>query len=647
MCFLKSLQVCTDKAQVSAGQSCTHVATEYQGPFDEQETKFAAFIEFFDEDQIRAQVEKLLQDYNTWNFERPDDMDQEEEQDLKSQASTAFDTFRSLFCDRQEMSSIDAATDFLDSLYMDTEANAADMLCSWCGDLLEGFEDVEGEYWQRIDMDEQADFQDAVSPLMFSTSVYAEPALWPLVRQVQIGIQGSRVLQHVSLVDLPGMDDTNRLRASTCVDILGTCDWIWVVAKTNRIITDTSVDNLLWRYGKTFKIAVVCTGIDENLEPQLAQQLVAEGENVRGHDQLLNRERKLRRTIKRCTKKIETRQAKLEGRNKIQSERKGKPLTEAAREKLRAQVEQQKKELASAQEELPGVALERFHLLAGARNAFTTRRMQEEKAEHLPPNKTLQVFCVSNTHYDALKGARTINGLCLSPDATGIPALRSFIHRAAAPYLRKTVEEYINHSFTVFMQGLAMWANSYAVEGRLELLEQVKKPQSNISPILEKYRKESMALGENSIVSPLASNLSNFLKRAKAAVEKKRKWHWSTMRCFVRHGGNHSTSVAPKQSWNESFMEAASDMIKANWDEYLKKQAKNGSELEEELVKLVQDTEIFIQGRSADLEQTHSADVHLSQDTRRTSTCPWIACEPCFKPRRQGSRKHAASTKTD
>ena len=572
---------------MAGGQSCTFVGTEYECPFPGQVKKFAARIEYFDIEAIRDLLERLLQDYNMWNFEQLEDWDDDERLEYKRLSSTAFSTFRSLFCDKEEFESPRAGQEFLRGCYVAADKHAITNFVGWCAALLEEKEADEADHIEYIDGDTQPELLQRLNPLVSSSSRFEEPTLWPLVKKVRIGIEGVDILKYIIVVDLPGLDDTNQVRVNASLDMMRSCDSIWVVTKIDRAITETSVDALLMRWGKSYNMVVICTCTDDNINLALAKHLQSEGQSVGDHDELYERERVLRELVKRYRKKIEIRKAKLEGRNNVREEKKRKPLADKAVDKLHAQIAQLEADLKIIEEELPRVANERFDLLVDARNANTTRRLQEEKSDHLTAGKTLEVFCVSNSHYAALKGVEVIHGPRLNADATGIPALRKYILECAAPVVLQTMEDYISHSFTVFMKGLAMWAKSYSIEGSAELLQMVKQPQGVVDGITLRYLDSLMQANTAIITTPLYGLQSSLIAGARSVLHTKRIWNWSTTRAFIRKDGNHKTSVAPRQSWNEQFLQGAIDLTHDQWDVFITKQMELGDQLEEDLTNLI------------------------------------------------------------
>lgn len=365
------------------------------------------------------------------------------------------------------------------------------------------------------------------------------------------------------------------------------CDSLWIVAKIGRIVTDSSVDALLMRYGKSYNVTVVCTGIDEHLDDALAVHLQNEGLDLGNHDELLQKEKRSSRIKKKLTRKIGNRQAKLEGRGRSRRNKKQRLLTDKARAKLEDQVEKYKHELAEATKEHYETSCARFELLVAARNRWTTQRLQEDKSRHLPADTTLEVFCVSNAHYAALKGIKEVHGPRLKVQDTGIPALRKFVLRSAAPLQLQALEDYINHRFTAFMEGLAVWVKSYSVDGAVELLESIKSFTDRLPEPIERYLTKTKAANDAANIIPLAGAREELISGAIAELEKKKDWHWQTLRAFIRRDGRHSTRRAPRQSWNEQFQSKATELVEDKWIDFLARQNRLSKALKLDMLSIV------------------------------------------------------------
>lgn len=172
-------------SQMAGGQSCTYVGTEYEGPFAGQKKPLAAKVEYFDLDSIEALLRRLIDDYNTWNFRRPPDCDAEEAQELSRLSTTALNTFRSLFCDREECESPRALGEFLHDSFTDEGTNALSTMLEWCEELLDEKQTDDDERIEHLDAHTQRELLAQLDPLVSSSSRFEMPALWPLVKKVR------------------------------------------------------------------------------------------------------------------------------------------------------------------------------------------------------------------------------------------------------------------------------------------------------------------------------------------------------------------------------------------------------------------------------------------------------------------------------
>ncbi|XP_078140987.1 uncharacterized protein LOC139931527 isoform X1 [Centroberyx gerrardi] len=93
---------------------------------------------------------------------------------------------------------------------------------------------------------------------------------WPLVKCVTIKVPNvTDLLEHVTLVDLPGSGDCNKSRDEMWKEIVGSCSTVWIVTDTNRaasekepweILDDTI--SLMGNGGECRSISFICTKSD-------------------------------------------------------------------------------------------------------------------------------------------------------------------------------------------------------------------------------------------------------------------------------------------------------------------------------------------------------------------------------------------------
>ncbi|XP_076739305.1 nuclear GTPase SLIP-GC isoform X1 [Maylandia zebra] len=92
---------------------------------------------------------------------------------------------------------------------------------------------------------------------------------WPLVKCVTVRVPNKSLLQHVTLVDLPGNDDCNKSRDQMWKGIVGDCSTVWIVTDINRAACEKaaweileSVSSLIGNGGECQQIHFICTKSD-------------------------------------------------------------------------------------------------------------------------------------------------------------------------------------------------------------------------------------------------------------------------------------------------------------------------------------------------------------------------------------------------
>jgi hypothetical protein len=71
------------------------------------------------------------------------------------------------------------------------------------------------------------------------------PPSWPLIKQVTVYVNSPAISSGVSLIDLPGVGDTNTARAEQASKFLTKCDALWIVTDIVRAETDDVASKLL------------------------------------------------------------------------------------------------------------------------------------------------------------------------------------------------------------------------------------------------------------------------------------------------------------------------------------------------------------------------------------------------------------------
>lgn len=295
---------------------------------------------------------------------------------------------------------------------------------------------------------------------------------------------------------------------------------------------------------------MICTHSDDGIlasETELANYFKQEDQDVKPFFALSDRMKVKKTEIKTLKSKIAM----------IKEE------TQRATEQQMTNVRAKGETLNGLKREFTQLQTERFTFLVQTRNALITQRLQDTMQKHMPHGHTLEVHCISNSHYAALNRGG-IRGPLLSAEATGVPKLRAKTIALMAPRLLNTLEKYVTFDVKVMLQELQLWLSTASIDRRSELLALASLPRDGLRGMFDLR----LASHANNIQIMASSTLRQALPGASSAaleqLAKKEKKHWKTIEAFIRNGGNHVTKMCPKESWNEDFMRVLVDVINSS-----------------------------------------------------------------------------------
>ncbi|KJX94687.1 hypothetical protein TI39_contig4165g00006 [Zymoseptoria brevis] len=574
--LVSSLADCPGLAKaLEAGASCTYVITEYTRAVPNQRKEFSATIECYNLETAGSILSSALDDWAFFHQNKNDNAQgwsQEDHEYHENKSLTSLAIFRAifskvdLFCtDETAIASLHRMTD----MEMSREEIMAVMLDNTkkALDAFEGLEQQQdGKYMGYFEADSTAKLWARLDRHITESAADGEPAHWPLVKKVTIGVAHSRLLDKVSLVDMPGISDTNQVRVDTTLQHINNCDQLFIVARIGRIVTNTAVNMLLKQYGKAFRgnIAVVVTRCDDGIDDACAMEMVKHGLDISGFNALKASSELMSAQIT----ELRTR------RNKCRSRK-----SQARRGKLTEEID-------SAVRNRQEIENTRWGLIADFRNQRIIRDLTNARGRHMPPKKKLKVFCVSNKHYAYHKSGEEYSKFLLSPNGTGIPQLRQQTLLLAAPRILGAIEDYIDHRFKVFLRGYELWSNTKAIltKERDALLELVEQPRRGLSDNLEQYQRGLQEQVEKQVVGPMRKEQENFAEHATNMLQSKiRPLHHSTIGAFVRRKGNFKKSIA-SDSWNTLFTEKSTENLMESWEFFLPRQVEVAEKGEEQVI---------------------------------------------------------------
>ncbi|OQN99565.1 hypothetical protein B0A48_14707 [Cryoendolithus antarcticus] len=513
--LLNAVTDCPDLAKsLSGGESCSCVPTEYSGPSPSQEVSCVAIVEYIPIGEFEVQLKEIFRDYCLFTFEKDRSWD-EDRQTYSLSAKSAIKTLCTLFCDLPDLKNLRVAKISLAKSYNeDGTQTLLQSLLARCKEKLQSKTTGDRGCADVCEADTLQELRAKIDPLTASSSTSGVPGLWPLVERNSMFVKGSRVLDRVTLVDLPGSGQHH-------TEYIKTCDNIWAVADVARVADDRTVYQLLSRYGIPFegRVLTIPTHTDDVIvghELTMTNYLENEGCVLdtahQIHDQYL-------------AKKLECRKLNRSIQQKKTSKRK---FTHTQRDALqRQEVELSKKRAEAATYEQQRVA----HSVE-ARNKLNTTKLMDVRSDLLPKGQDLVVHCVSNYHYLACKGAK-FKGAKLTADETGILNLRAHVLGLCAPDLLRTFEANVNQNLPSMLHDILSWLEKTTVEGAPRLLELVKRPQhgskKRIEDRLVAFTRKTQKLISVALQDELESATESAAKEMSKIAEK----HHSTNELFT------------------------------------------------------------------------------------------------------------------
>jgi hypothetical protein len=495
---------------------------------------------------VKLRPRETINDYYTFAFEMADDWDDGARITAQKAHANAFGVLRTLFNDVEKFKSKVSTVGYMAAMYTQRDT-LVEELAKDCEQKLK--HTATHNYTSYHESRTIAKLRTKIDPLMNSAGTFEAPSLWPLIRHVSIGVRDSRVLEKVTLIDLPGISDTNESRVELTHDVIGSCDYIWIVVPIGRAVDDALVFQLLSRYGKLFKgmLCVICTHSDDGIiasEAMFVDFLRRQEQDVEPYLALSDQMKVKKSEITALKAQI----AKIKRKKK------------RATKQQMMDVREEEETLKMMTRDFARIEAERFAFLVQARNALITERMQDTLQSHLPVGHLLEVHCISNSHYAALNRVGT-RGPRLDAEATGIPKLCASTIALMASRLLDTLERYITIDVKYMLQDLQLWLSNASSDRRAELLALASQPRDKL-PAMFNARITSHS---NNVLNMAGGALQQALPEAsKAALEqlaKKDKKHAATKMAFIRNNGNHVTKMCPKESWNENFMEFLADVV--------------------------------------------------------------------------------------
>ena len=541
--------------QGDTGNSCTWVVHEYQKYLPKQTQAFAAEVTYFDQLERAQIIRELFSEYyesvvrtKEMSIEREDSVGQEtidERIDRENILSSNLEIFRALFCDKSEFATDESAEEFLRSAKSKDDDNVVSELILWadalvmkhCGSNATTF--VQASTTQTLLYELQtysvaimgSDGNEAVSP-------------WPMVKSIRFGLNNALLNQDVMLVDLPGLQDADRVRNKSVAKAAKRCTHYMIVARISRVEDDQTVQ----RYMKqgylsrcNGRVTVVCTHtdmIDKDSRPRDCRPRDIEHLNA-----------------------LQTDVAEIEDERSRTSKR-----LKSARGQERNECYEQMDHLEEALVDAKNKETSfRVHL----RNEKVTTALQKKYLALTTDQTPLHVFCVSNSAYAThQEGHLKRDRPSLSVRDTNLPKLRRYLKLAPAIGKFNDIRFLVDTQFPVLLTIFELWCGKAHMKRRKELEEIVKEPFVALPPIIEGLMDKLRVLIETRILLVIKQK-EEVWRQASAKLSQT--WcrdYKSGFLAFLRRKGMRAGTKAKEEvSWNRQLIRIMAPDLKSAFDE--------------------------------------------------------------------------------
>lgn len=546
------------------GAACTYTVTEY---LYHDSDKFTIQVQYFDRDELEHQFKDLLSAYR--NIKDPHDNlepGQQNEQDLQEnkeallhKANLARQTFEAVFTRHLKEDP--------EALSREEFNTTIEKMMLWVRELLPESEDEETF----------ATVQECADRLVILTSGAGNSfsssqtgMRWPLIKSMKVYLRAVILSKGLVLADVPGLRDSNLVRARITEQYIRQCDQIFAVLPIERAIDDKSLDNIfkLAQDANLCKVDIVCTKSEQVNPTEAAPERPEHKEAIEV----------LRKEMESIRVRVNEVAEAIRERKTLNVRHEDLRKDEGYRE-LVMEHHELKESMTSKEHEL-------FRLLVEIRNTAVIAKLS---AKHRKPEseKFPEVFCVSNYLYKDNRsetGPVDLAAIRLS----GIPHLRRYCIGIIAESHYRISRQLIDHELPAFLGSVELWVNSGG--GNVTLEQQgIREILPKIGECLLKFEDEEILVNaishvmlgkfKETIADRMTSSATKWSKYAEEANKPWNIWSPASYSAFCRNHGNHSTSAVGYHNWNKEAMACLKEDMEVVWKFFV-------MDLEEALLKL-------------------------------------------------------------
>ncbi|XP_014552738.1 hypothetical protein COCVIDRAFT_109543 [Bipolaris victoriae FI3] len=542
------------------GTACTCTVTEY---VYHDSDNFTIRVQYFDRDELEYQLKDLVSAYR--NIKEPHDtMEpgqqnkpdlQENKEALVHKANLARQTFEAIFTRHLKEDP--------EALSREEFNVTVEKMMLWVRELLPESEDEESF----------AALQECADRLVILTSGTGDSfsssqsgMRWPLIKSMKVYLRAVILSKGLILADVPGLRDSNPVRARITEQYIRQCDQIFAVLPIQRAADDKSLDNIfkLAQDANLCKVDIVCTkSEDVNTANAASEWAEHKGEIEALQIEMDN----IRDNINEIAEALAEEEDLGFGTENLK--RNGRY------QKLLYEHRKLEKDRQCKEHELP-------HRLIQIRNTSVTAKLHH-KYKDLEAAKRPKIFCVSHILYtDNRTGTSAVHLAAIR--ISGIPDLRRHCIGIIAESHYRISKQLIDHELPAFLGSVELWVNSgggnatseqrrireilpkidgylLQVRNQLTFEDEEMLIHAMLRVLLEKFKE--------TIEDRMISSATKWSEYAEKASKLWHEWNAATYSAFCRHKGDHSTQAVGYRNWNDEAIACLKKDLNSAWEAFV------------------------------------------------------------------------------
>jgi hypothetical protein len=488
----------------SCGSAVTPFAAEYRVCQERHRSAFTLESKMMSKRELGEYAGDLLHDFwrtSTVGKEAQDPKDEKTYEDGKA----AQDIFQAAF---GEMEDFDM--DLLE--YGDDEESmdqAKGHLIDWCSQLQFPDDMQDDGTWiqEAQDADECQEQQ----------SLLQDRGLWPFVVWLSIFSNWGILSRGLTLVDLPGFNDTNLARIRAARKAQSKCDDLCLVVDISRACDLPIVQqNLELMQAKAEAQKATCVNITI-----ICTRSAADLEGNRALEKLVGRAK-----ISKAKTEIQ------------QAEKVGDKAVKDAERKLE-------------------------RLLITTRNEKVEKDLQRKYGSYVK-NGNFKVFCIDNLLYLKAKTEE-------EKELSGIPALRQHLEDLPAEPLFKTMNLFLTNKIPALIGSFGNWVESCRVD--MELENRPRLPEAAelraCHEVVSEWVRKMHVVFEDYINTPLEKGTEKICHACLSVAKSWERWPSSSVGSWAKNYGTHRTGSMGSRCWNMELLTCFNDEVMGqSWHDF-------------------------------------------------------------------------------